>query len=356
VTRRAAVSLCLSVLLHLSALLIFTPPFSALGDVSASAVMRVTLGGYGAAGREGAPGVAEPLTETAKAAPDEGVAEPDEPAANDEKAEAEAALPAREEILFPEAPDAAVEIETQAAPEPTAPEIPAPEPIAPEISTPEPVAPEFPAPEPQVREPEKILPGPTVEKKETTPPKPEVKKPAPAAAKPEVKKPALPKPKEKNQETKQSAKPAAKTPPPAENKNAAAASGKNPPASPAPQGGAPNETAGGVGADNSNQPQQTRQPESAAPSSGIVDAESLKVIKKISPEYPMISRKRKEQGVVTLVIEIVSGRVASAKVERTSGHAPLDEAALKAVKGWKFNTSGYGDRVMARIPFRFDLK
>jgi protein TonB len=88
----------------------------------------------------------------------------------------------------------------------------------------------------------------------------------------------------------------------------------------------------------------------------IVDVSSLVVRKKISPEYPMVSRKRKDQGTVTLLVTIKSGRVTSVEMERGSGHTPLDEAAMRAVKGWEFDSSGYGETVVARIPFVFTLK
>ncbi|MDR1482186.1 MAG: energy transducer TonB [Synergistaceae bacterium] len=104
-------------------------------------------------------------------------------------------------------------------------------------------------------------------------------------------------------------------------------------------------------------------PDSGTPSGGsprathgIVEAGELKIMKRVTPNYPMISRKRKEQGTVILLIDIESGSVTSVRVERGSGHLPLDEAAIRAVKGWKFDLSGLGERITARIPFRFELK
>ena len=80
------------------------------------------------------------------------------------------------------------------------------------------------------------------------------------------------------------------------------------------------------------------------------------MIKKVSPEYPMISRKRRDQGSVVLLVKIISGSVASTEIERGSGHAPLDESAARAVKGWLFDTSGYGAEVTARVRISFELK
>jgi protein TonB len=116
----------------------------------------------------------------------------------------------------------------------------------------------------------------------------------------------------------------------------------------------------------SETPALTGNTESAAPAvtgSGastagpsVVDVENLTVKKKVQPTYPMLSRKRGDQGTVTLLVTIVSGGVKSVKVEKTSGHAPLDDSAVQAVKGWRFDASGLGDTITARIPFKFELR
>jgi protein TonB len=92
----------------------------------------------------------------------------------------------------------------------------------------------------------------------------------------------------------------------------------------------------------------------AAPA--IIDVSALKVSKKVSPDYPMISRKRQDQGRVVLLAEISSGAVVSVRVERGSGHAPLDESAIRALKKWRFEMPANEDRITARIPFVFELK
>lgn len=86
---------------------------------------------------------------------------------------------------------------------------------------------------------------------------------------------------------------------------------------------------------------------------GPVDVAILKVLKKPAPEYPMTSRKRGEEGRVTILITIQSGRVTEASVERSSGFTRLDNAALQAVRRWIFDHQG---TVRARVPVRFTLK
>jgi len=87
----------------------------------------------------------------------------------------------------------------------------------------------------------------------------------------------------------------------------------------------------------------------------IVDASRLRVTKKVPAEYPMISRRRKDHGTVVLILNIRSGRVTKAEVEKSSGHAALDESAKKAVSAWEFDASGFGESLSARISFVFSL-
>lgn len=89
------------------------------------------------------------------------------------------------------------------------------------------------------------------------------------------------------------------------------------------------------------------------PETGPVDVETLRILSKTPPEYPLFSRKRREEGRLTILITIQSGRVIDARVEQGSGHPRLDEAALRAVRTWRFDHAG---RIRARVPVRFQLK
>lgn len=92
---------------------------------------------------------------------------------------------------------------------------------------------------------------------------------------------------------------------------------------------------------------------SAPAAHGTVDVKTLKILNHPSPEYPNLSRKRGEEGTVTILITIVSGKVAEATVEQGSGYPRLDNAALHAVRRWTFDHQG---TVRARVPVRFTLK
>jgi len=56
-----------------------------------------------------------------------------------------------------------------------------------------------------------------------------------------------------------------------------------------------------------------------------------------APPYPALARRRGWEGVVLCRIFVLAdGSVERVDLERTSGHAVLDDAALEAVRGWRF--------------------
>ena len=78
-----------------------------------------------------------------------------------------------------------------------------------------------------------------------------------------------------------------------------------------------------------------------------------------SPKYPSSSRRAGHQGttIITFVVG-TSGTVTSARVTKSSGYAALDQAAISAVRTWRFTParSGLGHAVpytyKQSIPFR----
>lgn len=304
--RRTLTAVFLSLLIH-SALLVAFP--WRMEDASPREVIRVSL-------RQAEAKAEQPRTGDAAGAPQQ------------------AGAPAENTPLLSPPSEPAV----QAAPEPV--EVPSPHPTPPVPPEPrvEPiVAAETPKP--------KATPMPETVK--PTPPRPEVEQVVVAEApKP---KPTPPKPEPRPSVSKPQpipAQPAKQEAPKEANMDAAAQA----PAAPT-TGSAPANTQAVGGA----QPAAPAAPRGDA-ASGVVDAAKLRIVKKTAAEYPMISRKRKDQGTVVLLIRIESGRVTKVDVERSSGHKPLDESASRAVREWQFDTTGYGDALTARIPFSFTLK
>jgi protein TonB len=66
------------------------------------------------------------------------------------------------------------------------------------------------------------------------------------------------------------------------------------------------------------------------------------------------------EATVMLRVEVKEdGTVGDLSVRRSSGHAILDEAALTAVRGWRFTPprdGGFSMSTVVDVPVRFDLK
>jgi len=79
-----------------------------------------------------------------------------------------------------------------------------------------------------------------------------------------------------------------------------------------------------------------------------------------SPEYPQASRIRGEQGRVTLLVQVdPAGEVLDLAILGSSGHAALDQAAARTVRGWRFQPATQGGRPVFStttlgITFRLD--
>lgn len=62
-----------------------------------------------------------------------------------------------------------------------------------------------------------------------------------------------------------------------------------------------------------------------------------------APRYPLAARRAGEQGTVTLRVLVTrDGQPARVSVEKSSGSTHLDEAALEAVKTWRFTPARQG--------------
>ncbi len=80
----------------------------------------------------------------------------------------------------------------------------------------------------------------------------------------------------------------------------------------------------------------------------------------ISPQYPLLARKRGYQGTVLLEVLVnKDGKAASIRLARSSGYETLDRAAIKGVENWLFHPAKRGDELVemwVKIPIRFKLK
>ena len=97
---------------------------------------------------------------------------------------------------------------------------------------------------------------------------------------------------------------------------------------------------------------------SAAPP--LLDAQSVGYVVAPAPRYPPASRRLREEGEVLVRVLIdVDGRPADVKVQRSSGHARLDEAAIEAVRAALFRpyvNAGLPRTAYVIVPVEFALR
>lgn len=78
------------------------------------------------------------------------------------------------------------------------------------------------------------------------------------------------------------------------------------------------------------------------------------------PEYPTAARHRHWEGKVVLRVKVLpDGRCGQADVHQGSGHEMLDEAALEAVRNWRFvpaKRNGQPVESWVNIPIKFNLE
>ncbi|MCC7487444.1 MAG: energy transducer TonB [Burkholderiales bacterium] len=125
----------------------------------------------------------------------------------------------------------------------------------------------------------------------------------------------------------------------------------------------PAETAAVAAAAAPAEPPAPAQPErapQAAASTVPPPAINARYLRNPAPRYPPAARRSGEQGTVTLrVLVSPDGAPARVDIEKTSGSPHLDNAALEAVKGWRFSPARRGAEpvegwVLVPIVFRLE--
>jgi len=82
-------------------------------------------------------------------------------------------------------------------------------------------------------------------------------------------------------------------------------------------------------------------------------------LKNPAPDYPSLSRRMGETGRVVLrVLVSPEGRAEQLEVRTSTGHPRLDQAALDAVRRWRFVPAKQGDHAVSAwvlVPLTFQL-
>lgn len=115
---------------------------------------------------------------------------------------------------------------------------------------------------------------------------------------------------------------------------------------------------------NDDNPAMPRKPQDAMAGRGANDVSvpsfNAAYLRNPAPRYPLIARRNGEQGTVTLKVLVTrEGAPASVSVDKTSGSAHLDNAALETVRSWRFAPARQGTQpveawVLVPIVFRLE--
>jgi protein TonB len=122
-----------------------------------------------------------------------------------------------------------------------------------------------------------------------------------------------------------------------------------------------------------NQPTQTSMPTAATsspaaePASKAIDTQTYQspnfnaaYLNNPAPDYPSVSRRLGEQGLVLLRVQVTAdGAAASVELQTGSGSTRLDQAALEAVKKWRFVPAKRGEHPVSAsvtVPVSFSIE
>lgn len=108
------------------------------------------------------------------------------------------------------------------------------------------------------------------------------------------------------------------------------------------------------------QPESEPQVEESEPAPVIPPSSEAHELQNPAPAYPQLSKKLKEEGIVTLKVLVkANGSVADVEILKSSGYKRLDDAAKKAFKRWHFSPAtqaGVAIDYWYEINFDFSLK
>lgn len=100
-------------------------------------------------------------------------------------------------------------------------------------------------------------------------------------------------------------------------------------------------------------------PEAMAQASAITKPVPADYLENPPPSYPQRARRLKQQGTVLLDVRVTTGGMpASIRIQQSSGYESLDDAALQAVRQWRFIPARRGTELVEAnviIPVRFHI-
>lgn len=122
---------------------------------------------------------------------------------------------------------------------------------------------------------------------------------------------------------------------------------------------APTATPASVGGSDPATPLATAPAPPPAPEPYVPPSSRAAYLNNPPPAYPTLCRRLGQEGVVVLAVDVDdAGRPTAVRLARSSGVPALDEAALRAVAGWRFTPASRGGRPVpatVETPIRFSL-
>ncbi|MDQ1315913.1 MAG: periplasmic protein TonB, partial [Pseudomonadota bacterium] len=107
-------------------------------------------------------------------------------------------------------------------------------------------------------------------------------------------------------------------------------------------------------------PTPTPEPAPAPPATVEAPRFNAAYLNNPPPAYPAAARRRGQEGRVLVRAEVLAdGRCSQAELKQGSGHQLLDQAALEAVRKWRFVPARQGDQAVTAwvdVPIAFKLK
>lgn len=115
-----------------------------------------------------------------------------------------------------------------------------------------------------------------------------------------------------------------------------------------------------IEAPSAPEPTPTPPPAPAPPAAIEAPRYNATYLNNPSPAYPAASRRRGQEGRVLVRAEVLAdGRCRQVELKQGSGHELLDQAALEAVRKWRFVPARQGEQAVTAwvdVPIAFKLK
>lgn len=100
-------------------------------------------------------------------------------------------------------------------------------------------------------------------------------------------------------------------------------------------------------------------PDATLKEAAITEPLNAAYLKNPPPVYPRNALRQRQQGTVMIEVRVsANGKPLTVAVDRSSGHGSLDDAALKAVRKWKFIPARRGSDVVEAnvvVPVEFRI-